>query len=89
MPIELLTTADLASFKEEILKEVACLLEKKTIEPDRILKSKEVCKLLRISTGTLQHLRKTNKVAFNKVGGTYIYYYEDVRRMTTGIYGIV
>lgn len=48
------------------------------------LKSYEVRKMLGISPGTLQSLRRTGTLRFSKVGGLMFYRYEDVVKMMEG-----
>jgi len=45
------------------------------------LKSHEVRKLLKISHGTLQHLRDSGQLKFSKVGGIIFYEVKDVEEM--------
>jgi len=81
MPIEILTMQDLAQLKTSILLEVKAMLPKVTGTDDKIVKSTEVCKMLRISTGTLQNLRKNKTIIATKIGGTWYYHREDIVRM--------
>ncbi|HXS55958.1 MAG TPA: hypothetical protein VN726_07520 [Hanamia sp.] len=56
MPLELLTIKDLNDFKAELLRELKQLLSSTSdlSKPKKILKSREVRAMLRISQGTLQ-----------------------------------
>jgi hypothetical protein len=72
---QLVTLGDLDRFRDELVKEMKWLLSQKQTAPERQwLKSGEVRKLLQISPGTLQHLRKSGKLPFTKLGS--IIYYE-------------
>jgi hypothetical protein len=82
MPLELLTLKDLEKFKEELLCEISSLLQKKTEAAEKkLLKTKDVCKILGAKPGTLQNYRKNRTLAFRKIGGTIYYRYEDVERL--------
>lgn len=82
MPLELLTTKDLNEFKAELLRELKQLLTKNDItSTKKLLKSREVRNILRISPGTLQNLRRNETLCYRKVGGIIYYYYEDIERL--------
>lgn len=69
------TLADLDQLRRDLIKEVTYLLnQKQTVIEKRWLKSYEVRKMLKISPGTLQHLRDSEKIPFTRVGG--LIYYE-------------
>lgn len=75
MEIELITLSDLKSFKREILEEIKTLIKSSQTNPEKKwLKSKEVQKLLGISSGTLQTLRNQGSIPFTRLGG--VIYYE-------------
>ena len=79
---QLLTIGDLEKFREDLLKEIKYILIQKQTPPEKQwLKSGEVRNLLKISPGTLQHLRNTGKISFTQVGGTFYYDYEAIRAM--------
>lgn len=80
MPFELLTLKDLEAFKIEFLRELKTLLLKED-ENKKLLKSREVCKFLRLSPGTLQNLRRNGTLSFSKVGGIIYYHYDDVNKL--------
>lgn len=72
---QLVTLSDLEQFRNELLKEIKYLFTERHATPEKQwLKSLEVRKLLKISSGTLQHLRDTGQLPFTKLGG--IIYYE-------------
>ena len=82
MPLELLTIKDLQDFKNELVSELKeMLMKNQSNEPKKLLKSREVCKLLRISPGTLQNRRRNNTVPFFKRGGILYYPYEDIEKL--------
>ncbi len=82
MPLELITIKDLNDFKAELIRELKQLLLKNPGNPKRLLKSREVLALLRISRGTLQNLRRNQTVYYRKVGGIIYYDYDDIQRLT-------
>ena len=79
---QLVTLGDLQDFKVQLLKEIKQLMSGTSDNPLRPwLKSGEVRKLLKISSGTLQTLRSNGTLSFNKVGGTIYYQYDDIQKM--------
>jgi hypothetical protein len=86
MPLELLTIKDLYAFKVELIQELKQLFSKNDLRnPNRLLKSREVRLMLRISPGTLQNLRRNQTLYYRKIGGIIYYYYEDVERLISKI----
>lgn len=82
MPLELLTTSDLIDFRVSLLNEFKQLLSEKEMPPTgRLLKSREVLKILSISPGTLQNLRRNKTLHFTKIGGIIYYKYEDIKKL--------
>ena len=83
MPLELLTIKDLNEFKAELLRELKQLLMKgdNPGKPKKMLKSREVRDMLRISQGTLQNLRRNETLQYRKLGGIIYYWYEDVEKL--------
>ena len=79
---QLTTVSDLIDFKNDIITEVKKLLEAQTNKPvKRWLKSFEVQKILKISTGTLHNLRVNGTIPFSKIGGVVFYDLEDLQRI--------
>lgn len=82
MPLELLTLKDLHQFKVELLQELKNLFHLKEMPvSEKLLKTKDVCRILRISEGTLQNLRNNETIGFKKIGGIIYYRYEDIERL--------
>lgn len=82
MALQVVTPDDLKNFKEEILAEVRAIFQKYSPAPyKRWLKSEEVRKLLKISSGTLQTLRLNGTLKFSKVGGIIYYDQEHVQEL--------
>lgn len=84
--LEFITKEDLEKFKLELFAELRRPGQKlhKQSEQKEWLKSYEVRKLLSISPGTLQNLRNSGVLKFNKVGGLIYYKYEDVSLLVEG-----
>ena len=80
MEIDVLTRADLQTFRTQLLNDIKQLFstEKNDAKMNRWLRSKEVRKLLNISAGTLQTLRVTQKIGFTKIGNLYYYKMDDI-----------
>lgn len=79
------TVADLQQLKAELLREIKKLSgNQPALTPRPWLKSHEVRKLLKISHGTLQHLRDSGKLKFSKVGGIFYYEVRDIEEMMGG-----
>jgi hypothetical protein len=77
MALQVITTDDLKNFKEQILSEIQEIFQKYHGVPyKRWLKSNEVRRLLKISSGTLQTLRLNGTLKYSKVGGI-LYYDQD------------
>lgn len=76
------TVADLQQLKLELFREIKKLSSVQPALPQRPwLKSHEVRRLLKISHGTLQHLRDSGKLKFSKVGGIFFYEVRDIEEM--------
>lgn len=76
------TVADLQQLKLELLREIKKLSGVQPSLPQRPwLKSHEVRRLLKISHGTLQHLRDSGKLKFSKVGGIMFYDIKEIEKM--------
>lgn len=79
---QLITVAHLQAFKEELIFDLKNILRYNSKEPDKHwMKSREVRKLLNVSPGTLQTLRKQKTIAFMKIGGTIYYDREEIYKM--------
>lgn len=79
------TVADLQQLKLELLREIKKLSGvQPSLHQRPWLKSHEVRRLLKISHGTLQHLRDSGKLKFSKVGGIMFYEVRDIEEMMNG-----
>ena len=82
MPLELLTVKDLQEFKTELLRELKSLLFLRETSIEKgLLKTKDVCRILRLTPGTLQNLRKNETIFYKKIGGTIYYRHEDIAEL--------
>ena len=79
---QLVTIEDLSHFKTQLLEELLIALKSQTsIVPKKWMKSCEVRQLLKISPGTLQHLKTTGAIPHSKIGGTVFYNHDDIQRL--------
>ncbi len=79
MAASIITVEDLMEFKIDLLQEIKKMIQ--TAEPNTVnkwIKSKEVTKLLNISSGTLQNLRINGTLTYTKIGGTIYYDNTDI-----------
>lgn len=82
MEKKVVTVDDLQQLKMELLKDIKKLLvNTPPAVPKPWLKSHEVQRMLKISPGTLQHLRDSGQLKFSKVGGIIFYDVKDVEEM--------
>ena len=84
MNIEVLTKEDLQVFRKELLRDLQSLLSIKAATRKEWLRSNEVRKFLKISPGTLQHMRETGKLRPSKVGGIFFYRHRDIENLLDG-----
>ncbi len=78
---QLITLEDLHQFKEQLFKELEALIKPNTNQPKKWLKSHEVQRYLKISPGTLQHLKTTGVIPYTKIGGVHFYDSEDIQKI--------
>lgn len=79
------TLGDLQVFKVELLRDIKKLVAGQPAPLQKpYLKSHEVRRLLKISSGTLQHLRDSGQLRFSKVGGIIFYEVTDIEEMMAG-----
>lgn len=82
MAVEILTPADLQTFREELMNDIRDLFKEHGIRPDKKwLKSPDVRRVLSISAGTLQQLRVNGSLPFTKFGGALYYDYDDIQKI--------
>jgi excisionase family DNA binding protein len=78
----IITKADLNSFRDEIIREFTKIVNnKQNGQTDPWLRTRDVCKLLNLSTSTLQNLRNAGKIPFKKLNGTILYRRADIESL--------
>lgn len=80
MTVEIITPADLAAFRQELLADIRRLLVHTAPPPapSRYLRSYEVRAMLGISSGTLHNLRIRGHLPYTRVGGVFFYDSADI-----------
>ena len=82
MPTEIITTDDLREFKIELLEDIKNLLSKTTSTGvKKYLKSAELMKMLKVSSGTLQTLRINGTLPYTKIGGIIFYDLDEISKV--------
>jgi hypothetical protein len=77
---EIVTKQDLSEFKTELIEEMKALFQ--TSKPaEKLLKSKDVKKILSCVDSTLQYYRQSGKLPHLKIGGTYYYPQDGIERI--------
>lgn len=84
MSVHILTMEDLQNFKIELFAELKKLLQHSVPDQKKWLKTDEVKKLLKISSGTLQTLRINGTLQYTKVGGILYYDFEYIQKLLQG-----
>jgi Helix-turn-helix domain len=84
MEVDFITKNDLQIFRRELLDDMTKLLMSSRTERREWLKSNEVRKILKISSGTLQNLRISRKLQPSKIGGILYYRYIDLEKLLDG-----
>ena len=85
MPTQILTTDDLYQFKLDLMDELRALFgQHKQSLNKPFLKSAEVRRLLSISPGTLQHLRKKGTLPSSKIGNILYYDAAEIEAILSG-----
>jgi Helix-turn-helix domain len=81
MSVELITKEDLQEFRHQLLDDLKQIINSNPQEQKQWLKSYEVKKLLKISSGTLQNLRINGTLSYTKIGSIIYYSYEDIEKL--------
>lgn len=83
-PARPVSVADLQQLRTDLLREIRKIVVNQPAPLHKPwLKSHEVRRLLKISSGTLQHLRDSGQLKYSKVGGIFFYDLKDVEVMIT------
>lgn len=82
MNIEIITKQDLENFKNDLLQELSKVISSNNTELEKTwLRSKEVKKLLGISSSSLVNLRIKGLLNPSKVSGVYYYKLSEVQAL--------
>jgi hypothetical protein len=82
MNVEILTKEDLQAFRVQLLNDIRELFAARPKAPEKVwLKTREVKKVLKISSNTLQNLRITGKLHPTKLGGIFYYSQEEIHKL--------
>lgn len=81
MNVEVITKEDLQAFRLQLINDLKELFFSTQSPTKEWLKSSEVRKFLKISSGTLQNLRIAGKLHPAKIGGIYYYQYNELERL--------
>lgn len=89
--VEFVTKEDLEQFKRELFAELRRPMHRpqRQAEQKEWLKSYEVRKLLGISPGKLQSLRRTGALRFSKVGGLMYYLFSTLSKEEKEEFGVL
>ena len=77
-----------AQLMESVLKKLEryCATARPMLDGEVYLTSEEVCKLLRLSSRTLQEYRDSGTIAYYKIGGKILYKQSDIQAMLERYY---
>ncbi len=79
---QLITVGHLEQFKTDLITEINKIVNTgKSMPAKKWLKSVEVIKLLGVSPGKLQTMRKSGVLAYIRIGGSLFYDPDDINRM--------
>ena len=81
MAVQVITMEDLNEFRSLLLNDLKEIIHSKPQQAKQWLKSKEVRKLLNISSGTLQNLRINGTITYTKIGGILYYSNSDLEKL--------
>lgn len=82
MDVIIISKKEFDSFKNEIIQEISQLVGKSGIgEPSTWLRTSDVCRILKLSTSTLQNLRNSGKIPFTKLNGAILYRRTDIESL--------
>lgn len=81
MNVDMITKEDLQSFRLQLIDDLKNLLLPSQKKSEEWLRSSEVRKKLKISTGTLQNYRISGKLKSSKIGSIHFYRSVDVEKM--------
>ena len=81
-PDQLLTVQDFLDFRQQLINEILDLLKQKKVQAEKQwLKSFEIKKMLRVSSGKLQYLLDKGVIPFKKLGGVTYYDLDQIQEL--------
>lgn len=83
MPATIVTLDDLIAFKSELIEEIKSIINAQSIgnSNEIWIKTPQLKKMLKISHGTLQHLRVNGTIPYRKVGGIIFYNKDEINKI--------
>ena len=82
MPAQIITTDDLREFKTELLDDIKKLLKTRAETVNKsYLKSADLMKILKVSSGTLQTMRINGTLPYTKIGGIIFYDPDEISKV--------
>jgi hypothetical protein len=79
MEVIVISKQDLDSFKDEIIQELSKYYGRADIGAENTwLRTRDVCRILNLSTSTIQNLRNKNLIPFTKLEGSILYKSADI-----------
>jgi len=82
MPTQIITTDDLREFKIELLDDIKNLITTSVeMTNKRYLKSPDLMKMLKVSSGTLQTMRINGSLPYTKIGGIIFYDRDEISKV--------
>ena len=82
MDAVIITKQDLDEFKNEIFLVITKIVRNTNQENNEVwLRTRDVCKVLKISPSTLQNLRNSGKTPFRKLNGLILYRKSDIESL--------
>ncbi|MBN2828927.1 MAG: helix-turn-helix domain-containing protein [Candidatus Cloacimonetes bacterium] len=78
----IITKQDLDQFKSEIIQEIRSKMGSRMSDnAETWLRTRDVCRILKISPSTLQNLRNNRKIPFQKLNGLILYKKSDIESL--------
>ena len=82
MDVIIISKKEFDSFKDEIIQELSKLIKQVgTGETNTWLRTRDVCKLLNLSSSSIQNLRNSGKLPFIKLEGTILYSLDEINTL--------
>jgi hypothetical protein len=82
LQINIVTKEDLEDFRIKLMTEIRETLKIQEVKSfPKSIKTKQVLEILDMSAGKLKQMRISGELSYKKVGGTYYYNYNEVKRL--------